>query len=144
MPRGSKPGERRGGRKKGTPNKPCHDIADKLQRLGCDPIEGMARIALGDVDCPFCQAAGMVADAPCAMCFGTGKEPIKADLRGKMFAELAQYIHPKRKAVEVTGPDNGPIQHEHAVDLRSLTDDQLAALEALAEGAARGEVGEDA
>lgn len=143
MPRGSRPGERRGGRKKGTPNKPCHDIADKLQRLGCDPIEGMARIALGDMPCPSCVGRGLPKDT-CEDCGGSGAEAIKADLKGKMFAELAQYIHPKRKAVEVTGPDNGPIQHEHAVDLRSLTDDQLAALEALAEGAARGEVGEDA
>ena len=80
---GSKPGERRGGRKKGTPNKGTVDVAATLRRLGCDPIAGMARIALSD-------DAGI-------------------DLRARMFAELAQYVAPKRKATEVTGPGGGPV-----------------------------------
>jgi hypothetical protein len=45
MAGGSKPGERRGGRQKGTPNRRTQEVADKLAALDCDPIEGMARIA---------------------------------------------------------------------------------------------------
>jgi hypothetical protein len=71
---GSKPGERRGGRKRGSPNRRTLDVIEKLAALDCDPIEGMALIAMDK------------------------KSPV--ELRGRMFAELAQYIAPKRKAVE--------------------------------------------
>ena len=74
MPRGSKPGEHRGGRRAGTPNKVTIEVITKLNALGCDPIEGMARIAMDEANAP--------------------------ELRGKMFAELAGYIAPKRKAIE--------------------------------------------
>jgi hypothetical protein len=37
------------------------------------------------------------------------------ELRGKMFSELAQYVAPKRKAVEHSGPEGGAI--EHAIDI---------------------------
>src|SRR6266850_3764513 len=84
MPRGgSKPGERRGGRQKGTINKSTASVQETLRRLKCDPIEGMARLALDDKN--------------------------SAELRGKMFGELAQYLWPKRKAVEHSGPGGTPI-----------------------------------
>jgi hypothetical protein len=35
-----------GGRVRGTPNKQTDAIDRKLAKLGCDPIEGLARIAL--------------------------------------------------------------------------------------------------
>ncbi len=67
-------GRRIGGRQKGTPNKATADIAARLEALGCDPIAGMARLALDEANSP--------------------------ELRGKMFSELAQYVAPKRKAIE--------------------------------------------
>ena len=89
MPRGgSKPGERRGGRQKGTPNKRTLDVADRLKTLGCDPIEGMALIAMDESNTP--------------------------ELRGKMFSELAQYIAPKRKAVEHSTDPDAPMKLEVA------------------------------
>ena len=74
MPQGCAPGEKRGGRQKGTPNKATADVVARLAELGCDPIEGMALIALDPTNPP--------------------------ELRGKMFAELAGYVAPKRKAIE--------------------------------------------
>jgi hypothetical protein len=71
---GSKPGERRGGRAPGVPNKKTADVAEKLAALGCDPITGMAHIAMDN------------------------KNPL--DIRARMYSELAQYIAPKRKALE--------------------------------------------
>lgn len=68
-----------GGRAKGTPNKKTQDVIDKLEELNCDPIEGMARIALEAHD--------------------NGDLP----LAGNMYKELAQYVAPKRKAIEHTG-----------------------------------------
>ena len=45
---GSKPGERRSGRCKGTPNRKTQAVIDRLEALGCDPIEGMAKIAMDE------------------------------------------------------------------------------------------------
>jgi hypothetical protein len=71
---GSKPGERRGGRKPGSPNRRTLDVIDRLAALRCDPIAGMARIAMDK------------------------KTPI--EIRARLFSELAQYVAPKRKAME--------------------------------------------
>lgn len=65
-----------GGRQKGTPNKRSLDVAEKLAALGCDPISGMAMIAMSQEN--------------------------EISLRARMFIELAQYIHPKRKALDVS------------------------------------------
>jgi hypothetical protein len=32
------------------------------------------------------------------------------ELRGRMYADLAQFVYPKRKAVEQSGPDGGPLE----------------------------------
>lgn len=80
-------GKRKGaGRKKGQPNKKSADIAAKLDALDCDPIEGMAIIA---------KEAMAIKDYP---------------LAGSMFKELAQYVAPKRKAIEVSGDADNPIK----------------------------------
>lgn len=68
-------GFKTGGRTSGTPNKATQLIADKLEALGCDPIEGMAHIAMDTFN------------------------PL--EIRARMFAELAQYVAPKRKSVEI-------------------------------------------
>ncbi|HKH19746.1 MAG TPA: hypothetical protein VKB53_02380 [Gammaproteobacteria bacterium] len=36
-------------------------------------------------------------------------------LRATMYRELAQYVAPKRKAMEVTGEDGGPVKTEMTV-----------------------------
>ena len=71
-------GRKTGGREKGTPNKRTQDVLEKLEQLGCDPIEGMARIA---------QQAEEEGDKV---------------LAARMYTELAPYIAPKRKAIEQT------------------------------------------
>lgn len=68
-----------GGRKRGTPNKRTQQAAELVRELGCDPIRGMAAIA---------------ADK---------RHPI--ELRAKMYAELAHYVYPKRKAVDMLHHD---------------------------------------
>lgn len=83
MARGSKPGEHRGGRKPGIPNKKTFEIVEKLEALKCDPIQGMAKLALDPKNTP--------------------------ELRGKMFSELAQYVFPKRKAIEHKGIPPGGV-----------------------------------
>ena len=73
---------RSGGRAKGTPNKKTAEVRELLLSLKCDPVRGMALIAMNK------------------------KNP--AELRGRMYSELAQYLFPKRKAIEVSGEDGGP------------------------------------
>lgn len=60
-----------------------------MRELKCDPIAGMIAIA-------------------------TDKDN-KPELRGRMFAELAQYEHPKLRAIELSGVGPGgsiPITHD--------------------------------
>jgi hypothetical protein len=75
-------GFKTGGRTKGTPNRKSVEVMDKLEALGCDPIEGMARLAMDTSNSP--------------------------ELRGKMLSELAQYLYPKRKALEVDPAEQQP------------------------------------
>lgn len=74
------------GRKKGQPNKINMLASQRLAELGCDPIAGMALIAKNS------------------------KNPI--ELRARMYAELAQYVQPKRRAIEVSGPGGEAVSHE--------------------------------
>jgi hypothetical protein len=62
------------GRPKGALNKRTVEVIEKLAALDCDPIAGMALIAMDE------------------------KNPV--ELRGRMYSELAQYVAPKRKAME--------------------------------------------
>jgi len=79
-------GRKTGGRQRGTPNRRTAEVAARLEELGCDPVEGMARIAL-DVSNP-------------------------PELRGRMFAELAQYVAAKRRAIDL-GQNEGQQVHIH-------------------------------
>ena len=63
------------------PNHITSELESKLAKLGCDPIKGMATLA---------------ADGECS-----------PELRGRMYSELAQYVLPKRKAVEHSGQGGG-------------------------------------
>ena len=61
------------GRPKGSKNKQTLTAIDRLEALGCDPIEGMARIFMD--------------------------EAADLSIRAQTYKVLAQYIAPKRKAV---------------------------------------------
>ena len=72
-----------GGRPKGSPNKRGSIVELLLKKMKADPLAHMARLM---------------------------KDP-KADRRLRFDAakELAQYVAPKRKAIELTGKDQGPV-----------------------------------
>jgi hypothetical protein len=84
-------GRKTGGRVAGTPNRKTKDVQELLDSLDCDPIEGMARIAMNP--------------------------KTRLEVRGRMFAELAQYVYPKRKAVEHSGADDAPVRSVHEIVL---------------------------
>lgn len=89
-----------GGRQAGTPNKRTAELVERLEALGCDPIEGMAHIAMDSRNPP--------------------------ELRGRMYAELAGYLFPKRKAVEMKA-DEGPHVTFHLHTLASTNDESAVA-----------------
>jgi hypothetical protein len=106
-------GRKTGGRVAGTPNKRTVEVMERLEALDCDPIEGMARIAMDEAN--------------------------PSELRGRMFAELAQYVAPKRKAVEHSAEDgSGRITFSwmNREDVRSLPASELVdhVLQRVAEG----------
>ena len=74
-----------GGRKSGTPNKKTIAVQEQMEQLGFDPIESMIEISnQAMVDKNYA-------------------------LAGQMAKELAQYVYPKRKAVEhITDPAEWP------------------------------------
>lgn len=72
------------GRKKGQTCRLAADVRAKLQELGFDPIVGMVTIAQD----PDCERAIVV----------------------RVAAELAQYVYPKRRSVEISGIDGAAIE----------------------------------
>jgi hypothetical protein len=73
--------------------------------VDCDPIVGMAQLAQ-DMTLP-------------------------AALRARMFAELASYVAPRRKAVELSGANGGSIVSECSLDYSALSNSELETLAAL-------------
>jgi hypothetical protein len=81
-----------------TPNRKNGEITELLNSLGCNRIEGMARIATD--------------------------EKHSRELRGRMFAELAQYVYPKRKAVELAADPVTPQQSKLVVEFVGARPDE--------------------
>lgn len=101
----TKDGQKTGGRKAGTPNKRSLEVAERLADMGIDPIERLALIAqMAEQDA---QAAEDGARLP------------HLQLAKDCYKELAQYVAPKRKAVEHSGSIG--ISHEQAL---AALDDQ--------------------
>ena len=98
-------GRKTGGREAGTPNRRTVEVQERLETLGCDPIAGMARIAM-DPAAPL-------------------------ELQARMYAELAPYCYPKRKAIEYSAADDSNvivIRWSDGMTPQDLTDEQLNAL----------------
>ena len=69
------------GRPKGSLGEKTKAVQAKLEELGCDPIEALANISMDNSNTP--------------------------ELRFQANKELAQYVAPKRKAVELEGMIDG-------------------------------------
>lgn len=81
-----KGGPKIGGRKKGTPNKATVGVIERLQELDCDPIAGLADVAKRALE-----EGDLSVAASC-------------------FKDLAGYVAPKRKAIEVTGANGDAME----------------------------------
>jgi hypothetical protein len=83
-------GHKTGGRVAGTPNRKTQEIQELLESLGHNPIEAMVQIA--------------------------NNPKASLELRGRMNAELATYVYPKRKAVELAADPVTPQQSKLIVE----------------------------
>ena len=95
-----------GGRKKGTPNKDKKKLHEKAEELGVDPFEILLLIAKGDW-----KGLGYVSETVSRVTKeGIEIEIGRIELRDRLNAakEACNYIHPKRKAIEVSS-DEGNI-----------------------------------
>jgi len=130
MPNGVRPGERRGGRKKGTPNKATRErvlLAKRiLEEQKGRPGRKLAREVLDDFMHLFLGMAAQHQPLPIGMAAGPGQQPNEpkflefAKLAIDTAAQLAPYQSPKLKAVLVSresqpdghavGPGSG---HQH-------------------------------
>ncbi len=94
------------GRKKGFSLK--GNALETMQRFGCDPIHGMIKIAENKK---------------------AGKQ-----IRLRAYAELAQYVYPKLRAIGMTGPGGGPME----VDVVDARQQLLSRIASLAPGKPKG------
>lgn len=103
MPRGSRPGERRGGRKKGVPNKLTSAAKEAFlavfQRLAPD-LETWIRQTAEGVEVIKTDKDGN------PITFREGADPGKA---ADLTIKLAEYHYPKLGRTEVSGADGGPV-----------------------------------
>lgn len=105
-----KPGDKKpekSGRKRGTLNKNRQILIEKANELGVDPFEILLRFASGDWKGLGYDEEKYVHSANENGTFY--KYTIEPATRAKCASEACQYLHPKRKAVELTGEDGGAI-----------------------------------
>jgi hypothetical protein len=104
MPRGSKPGERRGGRKKGTPNKVTSVAREAFlatfDNLKPDLERWVRETAEGWESVKVTKEGGTITVVE-------GRDPAKA---ADLVIRMAEYHFPKLGRSEVTGPDGGPVE----------------------------------
>ena len=78
-----------GGRKKGTPNKATAAIAEKLDRLGCDPVAIIVQIAQNEAE--------------------------ESTIRLRAAIELCSFLYPKRAPMA----DLPPTDANHTINVRT-------------------------
>ena len=96
---GSKPGERRGGRKKGTANKSSLPLLEKANALGIDPFEILLYFAKGDwKKLGYSKGKRKVSAGMTTIMV----DVIEPELRASAAKSACEYIHPKRKALDIS------------------------------------------
>lgn len=130
MAGGLKPGQKAlvgAGRKKGTPNKNTFELRAAIA-AACgadwDPLVAMSRIGktgFADRYEPDEETGGLKF---------VGFLPVSEKTRSSCLKEVSEYIHAKRKAVELSGPDGDPMQMTLHNDLKAQ--DALQSLKQLA------------
>lgn len=112
-------GRKTGGRKKGSVNKKTLALAERAEALGVDPWEVLLLYCKGDWQALGYKSATFIRYTQA----GANEEyTIPPDLRFKAVQEANEYLHPKRKALEIT-----ETKHEER-PLEDLSDEELDSL----------------
>jgi len=114
LKRGRKKGTpRTGGRLKGTPNKATDETRALIEAtLGASPLERMARLAKELLDGERVLLIPVQAqdrETGERRAFAEPSDAKAIEVATKLLTELAQYCAPKRKAIEVSGPDGAAV-----------------------------------
>lgn len=92
--RGSRPGEHRGGRKKGTPNKATAEIKELAQQYTAQALEALVRVMEdGESEAARVSAANAILDR------GHGKPSQSIDAGGNIMGFLADVLAERRAKV---------------------------------------------
>ncbi len=121
-------GRKTGGRKAGTPNKSTLTVRERIAKLGGDPVAYLVATMRNIVPCATCRGEGKTKFQPagstrfqgirtCQSCWGSKLEKISPNESADAARTLMDYIAPRLKAIEHTGADGGPIEHEHIIRL---------------------------
>lgn len=113
-------GKKTGGRVKGTLNRDTLTVREKAETLGIDPYEILLLFAKGDWKAlGYTEEFIEVQSKDCT----NYQYVIDPAVRARCAAEAVQYIEPKRKAIEHSGLNGGPIEVR---DVTTRSDAQLA------------------
>lgn len=110
-----------GGRKPGSVNAITGYLAFRPE--GWSPFQVLFAGARNELPCSKCRGSGRtkywkrqnrrdlgkLCSRVCESCYGDKLERLSPETILKAAAELAQYESPKKKAIEVTGEDGGPV-----------------------------------
>ena len=102
--KGSKPGERRGGRKKGTPNKATASARATLAKYKLDPLVEMIKVYRGQI---LFEQLILIAGKAGKTEFM--KAPASEQTRFRALTELIKRQHPELSRTEVSGPDGADL-----------------------------------
>ncbi len=108
-----------GGREKGKKPK-IASVREYLESAGFNPFEVLMEIALGNLPCNVCRGKGKTRyqagtgrektfERTCQSCYGSGFERISPADRARASSELAKYVQPQMKQIDVQGAGGGPV-----------------------------------
>ena len=125
---GSKPGEYRGGRKKGTPNKRTLALMEILNDAGYSPVAELIRIAA--IAEKEYDRAGEIYDAIQDARIEKGRVPLTESIAPtylsimqKSAADIMPYLYPRRKAVELSGVEGKDLFQSFADLVKQIADE---------------------
>lgn len=99
--------ERKAGRKKGTPNRPTKDLLKICDDLDFHPFTELCLMGKGDWKALGYESEFIEALTPRGEIIH--KPVITAEMRFNATKAAAEYVHPKRKALEHTGDINSQV-----------------------------------